>query len=82
MELIKLNLNVRCDMGLCRNKAEYSIAGAARAHLPWRREAGGIYICHDCLVKLYETLAKVIVPKSPDNLVKKAIKRREKDEKN
>jgi len=81
MELVKLNVKARCDMGLCKNIAEYSIApGGAKAHVPWRREAGGTYICRECLVKLYEAIGKVVVPKSPDNLIKKAIKRREQDE--
>ena len=83
MELIKLSVNARCDMGLCRNVAEYSISpSGTKAHVPWRREAGGTYICHDCLVELYEAIGKVLVPKSPDNMIKKAVKRRETYEKN
>ena len=77
MELMKLNVKARCDMGLCKNLAEYSVAGGAKAHLPWRREAAGTYICHDCLVELYAAIGRVLVPKSPDNLIKKAVKRRE-----
>jgi len=81
MELVKLNVRARCDMGLCKNIAEYSISsGSVKAHLPWRREASGTYICSDCLKELYAAIGKVLVPKSPDNLIKKAIKRREEHE--
>ena len=82
MELVKLNVKARCDMGLCKNLAEYSISPAReKAHLPWRKEAGGTYICGQCLRDLYAVIGKVLVPKSPDNMIKKAIKRRENDEK-
>ena len=30
--------------------------------------------------KLYEAIGRELVPKSPDNLIKKAVKRRENDE--
>ena len=81
MELVKLNVKVRCDMGLCKNLAAYSIAPSRpKASLPWRREAGGTYICEECLTALYAAIGKVLVPKSPDNMIKKAIKRREKNE--
>jgi len=81
MELIKLNVKARCDMGLCKNIAEYSISSSgAKAHLPWRREAGGTYICRECLNELYAAIGRVLVPKSPDNIIKKAVKRREENE--
>ena len=79
MDLVKLNVKTRCDMHLCRNLAEYRIAAGngALSHLFGN---AGLYLCHDCLVKLYEAIGKVIVPKSPDNLIKKAVKRREANE--
>ena len=79
MELIKLNVPARCDMYLCRNVAAYRIATGKKA-LPSIFGASGIYLCHDCLVKLYEAIGREIVPKSPDNLIKKAVKRRENNE--
>jgi len=79
MELIKLNVKARCDMHLCRNLAEYRVS--AGGSLPHFFGNSGLYLCHDCLVKLYEAIGKEIVPKSPDNLIKKAVKRRETDEK-
>jgi len=78
MELVKLNVRSRCDMHLCRNLAEYRVgSGGGMAHL---FGSSGLYLCHDCLVKLYEAIGKELVPKSPDNLIKKAVKRRETNE--
>ena len=80
MELIKLNVKSRCDMHLCRNTAEYRVStgSGGLSHLFGNP---GIYLCHDCLVKLYEAIGRELVPKSPDNGIKKAVKRRETDEK-
>ena len=79
MELIKLNVKARCDMYLCRNSAAYRIATGKKA-LSGFFGASGTYLCRDCLVKLYEAMGREIVPKSPDNLIKKAVKRREQNE--
>ena len=78
MELIKLNVKARCDMHLCPNLAEYRIA-AARGGIRIFGNAG-LYLCGDCLKELYQAIGKVLVPKSPDNLIKKAVKRREENE--
>lgn len=78
MELMKLSVKARCDMHLCRNLATYRIAsggGLSRVGI-----GGGLYFCRDCLENLYAAIAKEIVPKSPDNLIKKAVKRREENE--
>lgn len=75
MQLIKLNVKARCDVHLCRNLAEYRIASGGG--LPWGKGGAGIYLCRDCLTALYEAIGREIVPKSPDNLIKRAVKRRE-----
>ncbi|MBO7390565.1 MAG: hypothetical protein J6U39_03870 [Clostridia bacterium] len=79
MELIKLNVDSRCDMHLCRHRAEYRVS-TGKGGLSAVFGTAGIYLCHDCLVKLYEAIGKELVPKSPDNVIKKAIKRREGNE--
>ncbi len=79
MQLIKLNVASRCDMNLCRNKADYRIA-TGKNTLSALFGTSGLYLCRDCLAALYEAIGKEFVPKSPDNLVKKAIKRRENNE--
>ena len=70
----KINVKTRCDMHLCPNVAAYRIA--AEGH-PRLFGGAGLYLCKDCLKKLYEAIGKEVVPKSPDNLIKKAVKRRE-----
>jgi len=81
MQLIKLDVNARCDMYLCRNSAKYRVVtGGSGGVFPWQRGGSGLYLCPDCLQKLYEAIGKVLVPKSPDNMIKKAVKRREENE--
>lgn len=46
MKLIKNNQKVRCEMGVCRNKADYSIA-LDRVGIRSR-----IHICKQCLCEL------------------------------
>ena len=77
MQLTKLSVKSRCDMHLCRNMAEYRVSTGSGFAL---FGAQGLYLCHDCLVKLYEAIGRELVPKSPDNLIKQAVKRRENDE--
>ena len=77
MELMKLNVKARCDMHLCRNLAEYRISTGSRIA---RLFGGGLYLCRACIEKLYAAIGKEIVPKSPDNLIRKAVKRREENE--
>ncbi len=81
MELVKLNVKAKCDLGTCRNVAAYVVSPELPGpRLPWRREAAGIYLCRECLEKLYEAIGRELIPKSPDSLIKKAEKRREKNE--
>lgn len=69
MKLAKLNVNVRCDFGLCKNIAKYEIFEDG---VLARRK---IYLCEDCAKQLFELLAKEYVPKSPINLIHKSIKK-------
>ncbi len=75
MELIKIKALVRCDMPMCSNKAAYAIS--AKSGLKSRQ----INICEGCLAELYGAIASIVVPKSPSNLIVKAVKRREEDAK-
>lgn len=69
MKLAKLNVKVRCDFGLCKNLASYEFY--EQGVLSRRK----IYLCEDCAKQLFELLSKEFVPKSPVNLVKKAVKK-------
>lgn len=75
MELKQLNAPIRCDMPMCKQKADYGIN--AHGGLRCRQ----INICKDCMTKLFELIGGVIIPKSPNNLIIKAVKRRENDAK-
>ena len=80
MELMKLSVSARCDMHLCPRLATYRIQ-TGRGGIARLTGGAGLYLCPECLRELYETIGKELVPKSPDNLIKKAIKRREENEK-
>ena len=79
MELVKLNVKARCDNYLCRNLAEYRVVTGSGG-ISRLLGGSGLYFCRDCLTALYAAIGKEIVPKSPDNLIKKAVKRREENE--
>jgi len=82
MELKKLDVKARCDMHLCGKIASYRIDSGGKGFLPWGRNNAGLYLCHDCLVALYEAIGREVVPKSPDSIIKKAEKRRKENEGN
>lgn len=69
MKLKKINVKVRCDVGLCKNQATYEITDDGV--LAFRK----IYICETCAKKLSELLAKEFTPKSPINVINKSMKR-------
>ena len=75
MKLKKINALVRCDMPMCNNKAAYTIT--AKGGLRSRQ----INICKECLKNLYDEISNELVPKSPHNMIAKAVKRREQNAK-
>ena len=69
MKLTEINYKIKCDMAGCKNLAKYAI------------RTGGIFtydlnICSECVVSLYTCLGKVIVPKSPVNMLNSTTKKR------
>lgn len=58
MEIIKINNNIMCELGVCRNRAQNAIK-FARAGI-----RGRIHVCDDCLSELYSAIGKTIVPRS------------------
>lgn len=69
MKLNKINVKVRCDVGLCKNQATYELT--SEGVLAKRK----IYLCEDCAKTIYELLAKEFTPKSPINLINKSMKK-------
>lgn len=65
MEIKKLNANVRCDIGMCRKQANYSIA---RSNTLLKRQ---LNICEECAQEIYKELGKLFTPKSPQNVIGK-----------
>lgn len=58
MTLQKQKARVRCDMGLCKNRADYVIK------LNRMGIKSTINVCSDCLNELYSLIGGEIVPKS------------------
>lgn len=32
---------------------------------------GGVYLCENCMREIYSEIGKILVPKSPENIIKK-----------
>jgi hypothetical protein len=69
--LEKNKYKVVCDIGSCKNIAPQAVN--AKGFL---RNAK-FNICDECLKNLYEEIAKIIVPKSPKNMVLKSLSKRD-----
>ena len=65
MNIKNVNYKVKCEMPNCKQIANVKIEKAGFLKF------SGLYLCKDCLNELYQTLAKRIVPKSPENMLNK-----------
>lgn len=59
------NLNIKCDMMGCKNKADYAIYNRKPYKIP------DMHFCKDCLDNIYSAISKLRAPKSPENIMKK-----------
>ena len=60
MEIVELKLKSRCELGVCKNRAEFAIRAK---RLGVRNE---IHICKDCLSALNKQSSKILkTPKKP-----------------
>ncbi|MDR2201276.1 MAG: hypothetical protein LBP26_00700 [Clostridiales bacterium] len=59
MELIETKVNIRCEMGVCKNRARYTVK-LNRAGIGSR-----IHICESCLNDLYVAIGRLTDPKTP-----------------
>ncbi|MFI3229049.1 MAG: hypothetical protein R3Y23_02650 [Bacillota bacterium] len=57
MRLEKIKVKIRCDIGLCKNMADYTIIkdGTPRSHQ--------LYICNECAVALAKSIKDELYPK-------------------
>lgn len=69
MKLERLNYNVRCDIGICNNAASFTLVTGGT--IIKRR----LNMCDKCMKELYEEIGRVIIPKSPNNILSKGEKR-------
>ncbi len=65
MKLEQVTYKIKCDMPGCRNLSSYALTN--RKFL----RSTNIHMCTDCMKELYKSMAKVIVPKSPKNILNK-----------
>lgn len=65
MQLIKANHKIRCEMGVCRNNATYSIK---MDRVGIRSQ---IHVCECCLNELYKLIGESVIPKSVETAKKK-----------
>lgn len=65
MQLIKAKHKIKCEMGVCKNNAAYSI----------KMDRVGIrsqvHVCNDCLSELYRLIGESVIPKSIETAKKK-----------
>ncbi|MBR2967474.1 MAG: hypothetical protein IKC35_01690 [Clostridia bacterium] len=65
MQLIKAKHKIKCEMGVCKNTAEYSIK---MDRVGIRSQ---IHVCSDCLNELYKVIGESVIPKSVETAKKK-----------
>lgn len=67
MEIVDINIRVRCDMPNCKEVAKYKVVK------PGFLKNAGLMLCKNCMMELYKTLGEHIVPKSPSNMLNRKI---------
>ncbi len=65
MQLIKTKHKIKCEMGICKNNAAYSIK---MDRVGIRSQ---IHVCESCLNELYRLIGESVVPKSIETAKKK-----------
>lgn len=62
MKLVKCRYRVKCEMGTCKQDAEYQL------EFEQLGTKDALYFCSDCLKKLHEEISNTFAPKSPPNV--------------
>lgn len=65
MEIIDNGNNVRCELGVCKNRATHAVK-FERAGIRSR-----LYMCDKCMRELYGEIGKLVVPKSLETAKKR-----------
>lgn len=69
MKLIKQTRRIKCDVGGCKNLAEFTLSKEGA------NPKGNVNLCKDCMQKMYELFAQELVPTSPANILGSKSKR-------
>ena len=69
MKIIIQKSKVKCDIGKCKNQAHFSIAPEDVSPSQY------VNLCEECAGDIYSALGKHLVPKSPQNMLARAVKR-------
>ena len=69
MKIIIQTNKVKCDIGKCKNTARYSIAPKGVSPSQY------VNLCEDCAEDIYNSIGRHLVPKSPKNMLARAVKR-------
>ncbi len=65
MTIEQVPYKAKCDMPGCKNVSSYVIRNKRFL------ASQNMYLCKDCMHELYSQIAKLIVPKSPKNILNK-----------
>lgn len=71
MKIVNSTTVVKCDIPNCQNTANYIITDDGID------ERNQFNLCAECATKLHDILSVTVVPKSPENFIKKACKKKE-----
>ena len=71
MKIVNIEKRIRCEMPNCKNMAEI------RVEKEGFFGSSGFCICNECMKDMYLCFSKIIVPKSPNNMLNKKVKSKE-----
>ena len=71
MKIVNIEKRIRCEMQNCKNMAEI------RVEKEGFFRSSGFCICNECMKDMYLCFSKIIVPKSPNNMLNKKVKSKE-----
>ncbi|MBR7111065.1 MAG: hypothetical protein IKC83_04245 [Clostridia bacterium] len=63
MKLIKQTRRIKCDVGGCKNLAEYTLSKEGA------NPKGNVNLCKECMQSMYSLFSQELVPESPTNIL-------------
>ena len=65
MEIKTVLTKEKCDSVGCKEDAKYSV------QIKKSLLGGNLCLCENCMRELYASVGKILIPKSPENIIKK-----------